>query len=75
MATTLMTIAEAAARATVTPGTLREYHKLGLIHPQRDSSGRRLFSERDVETARRIAAERRARWNGAAHNVKAKATA
>jgi DNA-binding transcriptional MerR regulator len=56
----LMTIATAAKQAGLTPGTLRVYERLGLLSPQRDSTGRRLFSNADVQLARRVAADRRA---------------
>jgi DNA-binding transcriptional MerR regulator len=57
---TLKTIKLAAAEAGLTPGTLREYEKAGLLSPQRDNVGRRLYSAIDVQQARRIAAERQA---------------
>jgi DNA-binding transcriptional MerR regulator len=57
---TLMTIKLAAAQAELTPGTLREYEKAGLLSPQRDSNGCRLYSAIDVQQARRVAAERMA---------------
>jgi MerR family transcriptional regulator, copper efflux regulator len=57
----LLTIKNAAAQAGLAPGTLRDYEKAGLLSPQRDSSGRRLYSDTDVRKARKVAADRRAR--------------
>jgi DNA-binding transcriptional MerR regulator len=54
----LMTIQRAAEQAGLSPGTLRSYERDGLITPQRDSSGRRVFTLVDVDRVRRIAAER-----------------
>ena len=65
-----MTIQTAAAKAGVSPGTLRNYERAGLLTPQRSSSGHRLFTSADVEIARRIAAEHRARWGFARHGAK-----
>ena len=53
-----LTIRAAAQQAGITPGTLREYDRLGLIKPARDSAGRRVFTAVDVAQARRVAAER-----------------
>lgn len=55
-----MTIKSAAAEADLSAGTLREYEKAGLLSPQRDSVGRRLYCALDVQMARQIAAARRA---------------
>jgi len=54
----LRAITAAAAEAGLTAGTLRDYERDGLLIPQRDSVGRRLYTDRDIEAARRIAAER-----------------
>jgi len=56
----LRAITDAATKAGITAGTLREYDRLGLLTPQRDSVGRRLYTEREIEMARRIASERAA---------------
>jgi DNA-binding transcriptional MerR regulator len=56
----LMTIQKAAEQAGLSPGTLRTYERDGLITPQRDSTGRRVFTLVDVDQVRRVAAERRA---------------
>ncbi len=53
-----LTIRTAAQQAGLTPGTLREYERLGLIRPARDSAGRRVFTAVDVAQAKRVAAER-----------------
>jgi DNA-binding transcriptional MerR regulator len=54
----LLTIQRAAEEAGLSPGTLRSYERDGLISPQRDSVGRRVFTLIEVAQARRIAAER-----------------
>jgi MerR family transcriptional regulator, heat shock protein HspR len=53
-------ITDAAAKAGITAGTLRQYDRLGLLTPQRDSLGRRLYTDRDIERAREIACKRTA---------------
>ncbi len=53
-----LTIRAAAQQAGISPQTLREYERLGLIRPERDSAGRRVFTPVDVAAARRVAAER-----------------
>ncbi len=55
-----LTIATAAKQAGLTPGTLRVYERLGLLCPQRDSAGRRIYTAVEVNQARRIAQERKA---------------
>jgi DNA-binding transcriptional MerR regulator len=50
----LMTTASAARAVGVGPGTLRLYDRLGLLSPQRDSDGRRLYSHTDLEKLRKI---------------------
>jgi MerR family transcriptional regulator/heat shock protein HspR len=49
----LNTISAAARAVGVAPDTLRDYERRGIVAPVRDSSGRRLFSEADIEAARR----------------------
>ena len=44
-------ISEAARRAGVAEGTLREYDRRGIVNPVRDSARRRLFSAEDIEHA------------------------
>ena len=51
---TLLLIREAATRAGISPDTLRHYCKDGLLHPIRDSSGRRLFTDADVTRIREV---------------------
>jgi DNA-binding transcriptional MerR regulator len=53
-----LTIRDAAKQAGIAPGTLRNYERLGLIKPERDSAGRRVFTAVDVVQARRVAVER-----------------
>lgn len=69
----LLSIKTAATEAELTPGTLRQYEREGLLTPQRDSLGRRVYTVQDVQDARRIAAERRAGRSrglrGARHEV------
>ncbi len=47
----LFTISAAAARAKSSAETMRRYADAGIINPVRDSSGRRLFSEVDIQKA------------------------
>ena len=47
---------EFAALAGVTAKALRHYDRLGLLKPQRTSSGYRLYSERDLERLQQIVA-------------------
>jgi DNA-binding transcriptional MerR regulator len=35
--------------------TLRRWDQLGVLRPARDSSGRRIYSQRDLETAKALA--------------------
>lgn len=53
-----LTIRAAAEQAGLSPQTLRAYERAGLIKPERDSAGRRVFTPIDVAQARRVAAER-----------------
>jgi len=71
----LMTIQRAAVESGVTPGTLRLYEKAGLLSPQRDSIGRRLYSAIDVQQARRVAAERQAACGRGRRGSRAEAAA
>jgi DNA-binding transcriptional MerR regulator len=64
MTASLLTITAAAHQAGITAGTLRDYERAGLLRPQRDSAGKRLYTAEDVEAARRIAAKRRANRGG-----------
>lgn len=50
----LFTIAAAAEQAGVHPDTVRAYCRRGLLCPQRDSSGRRLFSDADITRIREV---------------------
>lgn len=50
-----MLIKEFAARAGLTPDTIRFYEKRGLLHPARGkSNGYRRYSEEDLETIQQI---------------------
>jgi DNA-binding transcriptional MerR regulator len=64
MAQGLLTIRDAAAQVGVVPETLREYERLGLLKPLRNSVGQRVYSARDVTRARRILRHRLAARNG-----------
>jgi DNA-binding transcriptional MerR regulator len=52
------TIGAAAREAEVAVGTLRLYERLGVVVPDRDSTGRRVYSPRQIQRARRFKAER-----------------
>lgn len=56
---TLYTITEAARQAGVSACTMRLYDMRGIIQPQRDSANRRLFTQQDIETARKYRASTR----------------
>lgn len=43
----------AAAKAGVATATIRQYANAGIVSPIRDANGRRLFTEQDIEKARR----------------------
>ncbi|MEJ2345530.1 MAG: MerR family transcriptional regulator [Gammaproteobacteria bacterium] len=45
-------ISEAARRAEIAEGTLRDYCRRGVIQAKRDSAGRRIFTEGDINAAR-----------------------
>jgi DNA-binding transcriptional MerR regulator len=53
-------VAEAARLVGVSEATLRDYDKRGVVHPVRDGSGRRIFTDTDVKRAK----EYRERGNG-----------
>jgi DNA-binding transcriptional MerR regulator len=46
-------ISAAARAAECAEATLRELERRGVVHPIRDSAGRRLFDDNDIEAARR----------------------
>lgn len=46
------TITPAASAVGVSVQTLRLYETRGIVQPVRDSSGRRLYSEADIERAK-----------------------
>ena len=52
--------------AQISPDTLRHYCKDGLLHPIRDSSGRRLFTDKDVTRIREVYLENMTRRPSAA---------
>lgn len=56
------TIAGIAQAAGLHPSTVKNYCAEGLLSPVRDSSGRRLFDEKDLTRVREIALEKAARW-------------
>jgi DNA-binding transcriptional MerR regulator len=45
---------EAARRAGVHPDSVRSYCREGKVTPQRDSSGRRLFTKEDIKQIRTV---------------------
>jgi DNA-binding transcriptional MerR regulator len=51
---TLLLIQALSNRTGVCAGTIRDYCRQGLLDPQRDSAGRRLFSEADIPRVRDI---------------------
>ena len=57
----LLTVGAIAHEAGLHPDTIRTYCRQGLLDPDRDSSGRRLFSLGDVKKAQRIAAKKAGR--------------
>lgn len=66
----LRSITAAAAEAGLSAGTLRDYERAGLLIPRRDSRGCRLYTAKDIKTARRIASERRASRGRGLRNAK-----
>ncbi len=54
-------IGSAAQRAVLSPQTVREYCRAGLVSPIRDSAGRRLFTDDDVRRIREVYLERMTR--------------
>ncbi|MBF4769341.1 MerR family transcriptional regulator [Nocardioides agariphilus] len=60
------TVGEAARSIGVSDGTIRLWEQQGLVHPVRDSSGRRQFSQTDLDRLRKIAWWRRVRGLNAA---------
>jgi DNA-binding transcriptional MerR regulator len=54
-----MTITAAAIAARVSVSTLKNLERSGVISPARDSAGRRLFIERDLEKVRQYYDEKR----------------
>ena len=71
MLTPYSTVTSAAHQIGVSAGTLREYERVGLISPARDSAGRRIFTAADVERARAIAKTRsEARGSGLRNHSK-----
>lgn len=64
-ASPLHSIGPAARLVGLSERTLREWESKGLINPQRDSSGRRLYTGADIELMREIATRpRRKRTHG-----------
>lgn len=51
-------IGEAAKQAGLSPQTLRDYCRQGLVRPIRDSAGRRLFTASDVIHIREVYLQR-----------------
>ena len=58
-------IGRASQRAGICPETARKYCREGLLNPQRDSSGRRLFSDDDILKMRQIYLDNMSRRKGA----------
>ena len=54
-------IRSVADQVGLAPETIRSYCNRGLLTPIRDSSGRRLFTEEDIERIREICLEKMAR--------------
>jgi DNA-binding transcriptional MerR regulator len=50
----LLSVAETAARLSVSPRTLRYYEELGFITPSRTAGGHRLFGPAEITTLERI---------------------
>jgi MerR family transcriptional regulator/heat shock protein HspR len=48
-------IRTAAKAAGLHPQTLRDYERRGLLRPSRTDGGMRLYSDRDIDRARRLA--------------------
>ncbi|SDM19375.1 MerR family transcriptional regulator [Sediminibacillus halophilus] len=48
------TISELAADFQITPRTIRYYEEIGLLHPKRTDSGRRLFTSREKTRLRLV---------------------
>lgn len=58
-------ISGAAERAGVHPSTIRNYERRGLIAPQRDETGQRVFTEELIKKIKQVYAElnlERKRW-------------
>jgi DNA-binding transcriptional MerR regulator len=51
-------ISAAAGKIPCAEGTLRRLDRRGIVHPIRDSAGRRLFGESDIIAAREYLASR-----------------
>lgn len=60
MMQTNLTITQLATQLKVKPATLRYYEDLGLINPERGSSGNRSYSPEQVDHAQRVVYFRRA---------------
>ena len=56
---------EAARRAGTCPDTVRTYCKEKRVKPIRDSSGRRLFTDEDIEIIKRVYQDKMSRRPGA----------
>lgn len=53
------TITAAASYVPCSPNTLINYERAGIVVPTRDSAGRRLYVDQDVQDARRYRAKLR----------------
>ena len=51
---TLFLVSDVAEQVGISADTVRNYCRQGLLTPDRDSSGRRLFTEADVRRIREI---------------------
>jgi len=56
-----MSIGAAARKLRLTPESIRSYERCGLIRLERDSTGRRLFTDEVIAKLAHIRDERRAR--------------
>lgn len=57
----LNTVATTAKRSGATESLVRDLDRRGIVHASRDSQGRRLFSEADVQRIRQYVSQRPAR--------------
>jgi DNA-binding transcriptional MerR regulator len=63
MAPVRFTIRDTAEQVGVAPETLRSYERMGLLKPDRNSVGHRIYSARDIVRAKEILRRRIAARN------------